>query len=300
MRKAYLSVAALAVPALAVCGCRSTSFEGQRDLVRMQLDKAEEAGASEGELAQVRDTVEVAQREEKRAVVDQKEARDDLEWARNELPAAQARFNELERRKIRIDDELARVEAELRALEDEQNDLIDRGLTQDQVNSIVGVRRGLAIKRQTELQTEASVINDQLELARLDRQAAETYIQAAQYRLDAAQARVALASQLYTLADQQGRRLQAEALRARSGELGEEIYLTPMHETSTQPAGYGEQGTSQPAGYPREPGFQQQPPMNGQQVVPNGQQQLQPRQPQPQPPFQGQPQQQRPMTPNGR
>lgn len=304
MRKTYLTLGALAVSALALSGCKSTAYEGQRDLVKMQLDKAEEAGASKGELASVRDTVEMAQNAEKRAAVDQKEARDDLEWARNELPQAQSRFNEFQRRKARLDDELARTEQSLRELDSEQNDLVDRGLTFDQVNAIVGMRRGLMVKRQSELQAESETIDAQLELARLDRQAAEGYIQAAEHRLQSAQARVALSSQLYTLADQQGRRLQAEALRARQGELGEEIFLTPTEEgfdATTQPAGYGgEQGGSAPAGFQQEEAIQGQPqrPMGGQQqpVAPN-----QPQRPvapnQPQRPMNGQ---QQPVAPNNR
>lgn len=273
MRKAYLSVGASAVFALAVAGCKSTPYEGQRDLVKIQLDQAEEAGASKGELEGVRETLRLAQEEEKRAGIDQKEARDDLAWARNELPAAQSRFNELQRRNERIQRELTQVQEDLREVEQEQNDLVDRGLSSEQVNAIVGMRRGLMIKRQSELQTEASTISDRLELARLDRQAAEEYIQAAEHRLEAAQARIALSSQLYTLADQQGRSLEAEALRAKRGELGESIYLTPVepYETSTQPAGFGEQGTSQPAGFEQgqQPkGVQQQPVTPQQPVAP--------------------------------
>ncbi len=292
MRKTYLTLGALAVSALALSGCKSTAYEGQRDLVKMQLDKAEEAGASKGELASVRDTVDMAQKAEQRAAVDQKEARDDLEWARNELPQAQSRFNEFQRRKERIDGELMRTEESLSELETEQNDLIDRGLSYDQVNTIVGMRRGLLVKRQSELQAESETIDAQLELARLDRQAAEGYIQAAEHRLNAAQARVALASQLYTLADQQGRRLQAEALRARRGELGEEIFLTPTEESfdaTTQPAGYGEQGGSQPAGFRQQEQIQQPPQGQPQRPMGAQQPQQQPVNPnQPQRPVNGQ------------
>lgn len=258
VRMTYLSLGAVAVSALVFSGCKSTPYQGQRDLVEDQLDEAKDAGASKGEIQQVRETVKQAESEEKRAAKDQKEARDDLAWARNELPAAQSRANEFQRRKAQIDDELARVRDDMAAIEREQNDLTDRGLTSEQVSAIVGVRRGLLIKRQAELQTEADTVNSQLQLAQLDRQAAEQYMEAAQHRLDAAQARVTLASQLYTLADQQGRTLQAEALRARRGELGEQIYLTPSEEAfepTTQPTGI-EQG-SQPAGFQQPAGGEQ-------------------------------------------
>lgn len=248
------ALSALAGFTLLAGGCSSTPYEGQRGLVETRLDQAEEEGAAKAKLQEVRDTLEMAKAEEKRASEDQMAAQEDLEWARNELPAARTRVNEIQRDLLDSQDELARAREQMQRLDDERAELISRGVTEEQADSVVDADRNVLQLQISEYERVEAALKQRLALANLDRKTAEGYMNAANDRLAAAQERVALSGTLYQLADAQSRAIEAEALGTRRSELMERMVPAqrPIDETTTSPA------TTTPTGTEQEP-FQQEP-----------------------------------------
>lgn len=229
------ALTALAGITLLAGGCKSTPYEGQKGLVENRLDEAEDEGAAKAELQAVRDTLDMAKAEEERAAKDQMKAQDDLEWSRKELPAARSRVNALEREVLDIQDELNRAREHKSRLDAERDDMIARGLSEAQADSVVDADRNVLELRITELEREEAALNERLALANLDRKTAEGYVNAANDRLTAAQKRVALSSTLYQLADAQSRALEAEALGVRRSELMERMdEPTPIPATTEE------------------------------------------------------------------
>jgi hypothetical protein len=220
------ALSALAGFTLLAGGCSSTPYEGQRGLVETRLDQAEKEGAAKAKLQEVRDTLELAKAAEKRAGEDQMTAQKDLEWARDELPAARSRVNAVQRDLLDAQDELARAREQMKRLDDERAELIGRGVTEEQADSVVDADRNVVQLHIDELERVEAALRQRLELANLDRKTAEGYMNAANDRLAAAQARIALSGTLYQLADAQSRAIEGEALGTRRSELMERMVPT--------------------------------------------------------------------------
>lgn len=255
MKGRDLMLGALGASALLVAGCRSTAFEGRKGLVENQLNMAEEAGASKYDLQQVQQSVDMARDAEKRAAKDQKAAREDLEWAREEKIAAQSRLRAAERDQTRIDGELTRSQEELQDLRGQREELIAKGVTDEQADAVVSPRIGSLESMISQLEAAREVVQKRVDLATLDRDTAQEYEVAANSRMQGSEDRMQLAVALYELAEKQGRSLEAEALRIERGDLYDRLSTdAPPSEptsvpTSTEgPAGAGSIDATEPAG----------------------------------------------------
>lgn len=207
-RRQVVLAAALAT----LSGCASEPYEERGEAARAELFKAERAGAREREVEQLGDRLDDAEELASRSRDIRSDADDALRDARRRLELAEGRIGAREGMLERARIELEGTRAELAALTAERERHQRRGLDEEEVAKLVGPRLPALEKRVEVLTLVQATLEQQLELARLEREEARRRIQAEDARARSADAMRKLAGMLYDQARVEAAALELETL----------------------------------------------------------------------------------------
>lgn len=216
-----LILAAATIATLA--GCANEPFQEREERAQEELTRAELAGASGREVEKLGDRLEGADELARTSLEVQHDAAAELRAARRRLTLAEGRIaaREANLRRTRI--ELEGTRAELAGLTAKRRELEERKLSQDEVNRLVGPDLPALEKRAEALALVRATLEQQLELARLEREEARRRIQAEDARARSAEAMRKLAGMLYDQARVEASALELETISAQQRDIDRRV-----------------------------------------------------------------------------
>jgi hypothetical protein len=213
----YSNIFTLLALGLAV-GCTG-KFARQEDAAERRIEIAEKAGASERSIEIAEDTLEQAEDAVERAEADREEARDELEVARKWSADTRRQYDRDRSEREHILSDLKAADRQLEAARARQTALGYQGLSTTEAESAAGPDIARAKQRSDGLRMSATTLERQMELSKLETEAADAKVKAADAQLRSAEQRLKVAGALYDQAAQQARAAEVEALSNRREEI---------------------------------------------------------------------------------